>query len=158
MCLFYGVCDLFDLEVSIMNVFSLKKFQKMYHKHTEHIESYDFRKTPKEVKEKLSEEDFRTVCGMIFFRDEERRLLLINEGVDGWNDILGLLIPLDLLPHTVLSDMYNYYNRSRKNVTSKNISTFNDDETTRRTILCLIPEIMWCHGDDAVKSRIWNLD
>lgn len=140
-----------------MNVFSIKKFQKLYHKHTEHVVSFDFRKTPREVKEKLSEDDFQTICGMIFLRDEEQRVLLINEAVEGWREMVNLLIPLDLLPDAILNDIYNYYNRSRKNVTLKNISTFNEDETTRRTVLCLLPEVIWCHGNDNMKSRIWNI-
>lgn len=139
-----------------MNSFSLKKFRKLYHKYTEHIESFDFRKAPKEAKENLSKEDFQILCTAICIRDEERRVLLVNEAVEGWKEMLSLLIPLDLLPAVVLNDIYSFYNKRCKGVTVKNMITFNDDETFRRTILCLMPEVMWCNGNDTVKSRIFE--
>ena len=139
-----------------MNSFSLKKFKRLYHKHTEHIESFDFRKSPKEARENLTDEDFKTLCSVICIRDTDRRSIIVNEAVEGWRELVNLLIPLDLLPVVVLNDIYSYYNKRCKGVTVNNMITFNEDESFRRTILCLMPEVMWCKGNDTVKSRIFE--
>lgn len=139
-----------------MNIFQLKKFKKMYHSHTAHVYSFNFKYTPAELKNTLSTEEFKQIQLLPLLRIEETRSLLLNEAVDGWSGILEILKPLDELPDVILWDLYLFYERRFKgNVTVKNISTFNDEETVRRSVYCLLPEVLWAKGDDKLKSRIF---
>lgn len=139
-----------------MNVFQLKKFKKMYHSHTAHIDSFNFKYTPVELKNTLSAEEFEQLQSIPLLRIEETRSLLLNEAADGWHGILEMLKPLDELPDMVLWDLYSHYEKRFKgNVTAKNIVTFNDEETVRRSIYCLLPELLWTRGDNKLKSRIF---
>lgn len=139
-----------------MNVFSIKKIQKLYHKHTENIHSFDFRRMPPETRKSIPENDLKTIVELPLLRLEDQRSLLVNEGCEGWEDMLKLLIALDTLPDAVLRDMYAYYSKRLKGVSINSIKTFNDDETARRITFFLAPEIMWCNGNDTVKSRIFE--
>lgn len=139
-----------------MNMFQIQKFKNLYHVHTEHINSFDFYATPKEIKHNVGA-DFEIIKDMAFIRDEESKKLLINERCDGWKDILKILISLDSLPLPVLRDLYDMYKSKMKNVTIKNAYTvLSENETSKRLIFCLIPEILWANGDEHIKSRIFN--
>lgn len=139
-----------------MNAFQLKKFKSQYHKHTEHIYSFDFRKTPQQVKDTVTAEELEIIKELPLIRMEETRTILLNESLKCWRDLLDLLKPLDLLPEPVLNDLYLYYRQKMKHVTINNAQTFNDSESFRRFTFCLIPEILWCYGNDNVKSKLFG--
>lgn len=136
-----------------MNLLQVKNFRKNYHVHSPHVHSFDFKNIPSEFKKDGN--TYNEFIELPVIRCEENRVLWVNESMDGWKDIISILQSLDSLPKVALYDLFSYYHKRCKNVNVKNIKTFNDEETMRRMIFCLIPEVMWTYGDDKVKSKIF---
>lgn len=152
----YDISTLFYLEVVIMNVFQLRKFKNLYHVHSEHIESFNFKKTPQEIKSMISEEDFNIIQDFPILRVEEQRKILINEGCDTWEMFKDILVSLDTLPEIILRDVYSQYLPKYRSVNVKNFYVSgNEEELTRRLFFCLIPEILWAKGDEKIRSRMF---
>ena len=138
-----------------MRIIENRIFFKNYYRHTEHIESFDFNIIPREIK-KITGSDFEIIKELPFIRDEENKKLLINEGIDGFDDFIKIFVALDNLPTVILQDLYELYNPKMKNVTIENAYTvLSETETSKRVLFCLIPEILWANGNDKIKSRIF---
>lgn len=138
-----------------MNSLQLKKFQKNFHEWTPHIVSFDFRKTPSEIKNDIG--DFHTVSSIPLLRMTDTRQLLINEADESWINIKNILTSLDGLPEVVLRDLYHTcLNKCGKDVNVKNIESSDVRQTERNIVFVLLPEILWCFGDDKIRTRIFN--
>lgn len=136
-----------------MNILQVKKFKKNYHVHSPHVHSFNFKNVPIEFKN--DSETYAEFINLPIVRNEESRVIWINESMSGWKDIVGILVSLDNLPELILRDLLKHYVKRFGHITIKNIATFNDEETLRRSVFCFIPEILWTHGDDEIKSKIF---
>ena len=58
-----------------MNAFQLKKFRNQYHKQSEHIFSFDFRKTPPELRRMVSDVEFQAFLNLPYSRTDVGRIL-----------------------------------------------------------------------------------
>lgn len=138
-----------------MNSLQLKKFQKNFHQWTPHIVSFDFRKTPSEIKNEI--EDFYIVSSIPLLRLIDTRQLLINEADESWIGVKNILASLDGLPEVVLRDLYDtYLSKCGKDVNVKNIESSDARQTERNIVFVLLPELLWCFGDDKIRTRIFN--
>lgn len=136
-----------------MNYWQLRKFKKLYHIHSEHVESFDFRKAPFQLRKDISEEDFNKILDIPFMRIEEDRKILVNESANGYQDLLEILIIIDKMPDIVLKDLFSLYSPKYKRLKVDDIMTFNDNESWRRLFFILMIEILWSHGEDNIKSK-----
>lgn len=136
-----------------MNIIQIKKFQKNYHVHSPHVHSFNFKNVPAEFKNDA--ETYEEFVKLPIVRNEESRVIWVNESMEGWNDIVGILVSLDNLPELILRDLLKYYVKRFGHITIKNSVTFNAEETLRRSVFCFVPEILWTHGDDEIKSKIF---
>lgn len=137
-----------------MNFMSLRKYKKLYHNHSAHVDSFSFERMPHNVKREFSKDELELITQLPFIRLDDCRTLLINEKPE--NDaILELLVSLDNLQDTLLHDIYSLYEERYKDVTLDNFQVEDMNETYRRMIALIMPEILWCHGNDTVKSRLF---
>lgn len=137
-----------------MNIMQIRKFQKNYHVHSPHIYSFNFKKIPAEIKKGI--DGFDEIADMLFVRNEAERTLLINESDQSWKYVIQILVPLDNLPEVAIRDLYTLYSERYGDITADKIQTLDESETIAQTICCLLPEIMWTHGDDNIKSRVFK--
>ena len=135
--------------------------------YSENVRSTGFKDLPKSFWQGYPESESAVIKDMLFVRDESQKKLIVNESVAGWEVFVNesvagwevfvkLATLLDMLPDAILEDMFLYYQKRYKGITASNIRVSNDDEIIRQTVYCVIPEILWCHGDDRTKSLIWE--
>ncbi len=124
--------------------------------YSENVRSTGFKDLPKSFWQGYPESESAVIKDMLFVRDESQKKLIVNESVAGWEVFVKLATLLDMLPDAILEDMFLYYQKRYKGITASNIRVSNDDEIIRQTVYCVIPEILWCHGDDRTKSLIWE--
>lgn len=137
-----------------MNIFELKKFQKIYHQWSDHVASCDFMKAPDSFKKDVEVGKIPTLSRLDL---DEKRVLMINESADPkWEKIREFLCGLDALPDVVLRDMYDLLiQKCGKNITIKNFEDADRKKAARNLVLICLPEILWCKGDDHIKTRIF---
>lgn len=137
-----------------MDFFSLKRYKKLYHNHSKHVDSFNFEKMPLKVKREFTKEEQELISQLPFIRLDDPRTLLVNERPE--NDaLIELLSGLDNLQNALLNDIYSMYQKKYKEVNLDNFLVPGSDETYRRMIVLVLPEIFWCHGNDTVKSRLF---
>lgn len=138
-----------------MDFFSLKRYKKLYHNHSKHVDSFNFEKMPLKVKREFTKEEQELISQLPFIRLDDPRTLLVNERPE--NDaMIEILSGLDNLQDALLYDIYNMYEQKYRDVTLDTFLIATDmNETYRRLIVLILPEILWCHGNDTIKSRLF---
>ena len=126
-----------------MNAFQLKKFRNQYHKQSEHIFSFDFRKTPPELRRMVSDVEFQVFLNLPYSRTDEGQIL-VNESAPEWNLLKDFLVALDRLPDSLLLDLYKVETK-RGTGGLDDMEDCPDDEKARRIIFELLPEVIWAH-------------
>lgn len=141
-----------------MKYITLRKFGKLYHKLSDHIVSFDFTKTPQEIKKTI--ENMETIVTFPLLRLDEmengKRQICLNEANPAYTELKMIITALDNLPEIVVRDLYDtYQEKCGKNITAKNLESVSEKQTIRNTIYVLLPEIIWCYGDDNIESKIF---
>ena len=90
-----------------MNKLQIMRFQKHFHQWTSHVVSFDFGKTPDEIKREI--DDFSNIMNIPIVRLDDSRQLCINESDPNWENLKKLFVALDTLPEIVLRDLYETY-------------------------------------------------
>lgn len=138
-----------------MNKLQIMRFQKHFHQWTSHVVSFDFGKTPDEIKREI--DDFSNIMSIPIVRLDDPRQLCINEADPNWENLKNIFVALDTLPEIVLRDMYEtYLKKCGMNITAKNFESNDERQTWRNMIFICLPELLWCNGDDVIRTRIFN--
>ena len=137
-----------------MNFIALKKYKKLYHNHSAHIDGFPFERMPHNVKREFFQDELELIAQLPFIRLDDCRVLLVNESKEESGVMIELLSGLDNLQDALLNDIYDMYRENYKKVTLENFQVEDMNETYRRMIALILPEILWCHGNDAIKSRL----
>ena len=138
-----------------MRYFSLIKVRKDLKRWSPHVLSFDFLKTPPKIRESAGQ-DWETIKTLPFIRLDDNREILINTSCDDWEDWKNIFMSLDGLPDEALRDLNGLYKQKCKGITMANARSWNDGQTNRNVIFLLLPELLWAHGNDNIKSRIFN--
>ena len=143
-----------------MKFLKMKKESRTYNRHTDHIFSADFALIKKEL-EAAGQVYQLDVASLPFIRMEidSKRILLLNETESNksYGDFKKLFCALDDLPTVLLNDLFKMYLPSRKNLFIRNYNGGSSEaDKWRNTCFLLLPEVMWCHGNDLIKSRIFD--
>lgn len=125
-----------------MNRFELKKLQKQYHTWSEHIDSYDFRATPKELKATITEAEFDSLLNLPYSLIHDQKRILVHETFEGWETVKDVFTSLDCMPVKYLHDIYDANKERYKDVVLNNI-TGTEEEISEKIIFCLIPDVIW---------------
>lgn len=131
-----------------MNGIQIEKFKKKYHHWSNTIKSFDFRFTPLELKKqnKVSDDDFKIFISLPYCRDNQG-IILVNEAIKEWKLLKDLLLSLDILPDSLLLDIYRMDSKKYQNNTLVDLSIKEDnDQIKRQVVNQLIPEIIWAHS------------
>lgn len=141
-----------------MKFSKIKKESTIFKQHTDHIFSADFALIKKQLE--LDGESYQIdVAALPFIRQEtdSNRSLLLNETDYSFNDFKKLFCALDSLPYVLLNDLYRSYLPTRKNLSIVNYSAgTSETDKWRNTCFILLPEVMWCRGNNSIKSRIFE--
>lgn len=128
------------------NLNDVKQFQKAYHKWSQSVESFDFRKTPKAFKKQyLNDEEFKVYLQLPYSRTDYG-LILVNESLPEWELLKDFLVALDSVPDSLLLDIYKMECR-RNTGDIENMDDCDNDEKKRRILFKLLPEIIWAHSN-----------
>ena len=130
------------------------KNKNLLQNHSAHVYSINFKRLPKEMKSQI--DDFDKIAELPYIRGpKEQRALYVNKANLEWQNLIRYFVALDNLPDVILSDMYKNYQQKYRHLTADKLSTFNEEETIKRTIYALLLEVMWSHGNDVVRSVIY---
>lgn len=130
-----------------MNTLQIRKLRKKYHHWSKSIKSYDFRLTPRKLREEnnVSDDDFKIFMGLPFCKDETGTIL-VNEALPQWELTRDLLLALDRLPDSLLQDIYEMDSRRYAAKDVSDVSGDSEDEAMRKVLYRLLPEIIWAHS------------
>ncbi len=129
-----------------MNAFQLKKFRNQYHRQSDHIFSFDFRKTPPEFRQMVSDAEFQVFLSLPYIQTDNGQLL-VNESITEWKLLNELLVALDKLPDSLLLDLYKSEKKRGTGGLEDIEECDSDDEKKRRIIYQLLPDIVWVHSN-----------
>lgn len=138
-----------------MGYISFMRAKKDFKRWSPHVLSFNFLKTPPEIKEGAGS-DWGIIKTLPFIRLDDNREILINTSCDDWEEWKNIFVSLDGLPNEALRDLNGLYKQKCRGVTMENARSWNDGQTNRNVIYLLLPELLWTHGNDSVKSRIFN--
>lgn len=138
-----------------MKSLDLKRFQKIYHVWTDHIVSFNFKKVPNSLKKDV--ENLEDVLSFPIIRADldTERTLVINEAHPAWETLINFLCGLDFLPDVVLRDLYDLLLQKCGNITIENYEDADPEKLERNIVLIFIPELLWCRGDNLIRTRIF---
>lgn len=93
---------------------------------------------------------------MPFVRLPDLKAILVNENDEAADMFLDMFITLDHMPDWLLFDVRDMYTTGREDVSTENVIVDNNtEETRRRFLLLLVPEILWTRGYGNVSSKIF---
>ena len=138
-----------------MGYISFVRAKRDFTRWSPHVLSFNFLKTPPEIKESAGS-DWETIKTLPFIRLDDNREILINTACEDWGVWKNMFMSLDSLPDEALRDLNGLYKQKCRGVTLKSARSWNDGQTNRNVIFLLIPELLWAHGNDNIKSRIFN--
>lgn len=137
-----------------MNFMSLRKYKKLYHNHSAHVDSFSFERMPHNVKREFSKDELELIAQLPFIRLDDCRTLLVNESEEESGAMIELLSGLDNLQDALLYDIYDLYKEKYRKVTLGNFQVPDINETYRRMINLILPEILWTHGHE-IPSKLF---
>ena len=127
------------------------KNKNLLQNHSAHVYSINFKRIPREMKAQI--DDFDKIAELPCIRGpQDQRALYVNKACAEWQDLIRYFVALDSLPDIILHDMHKNYQQKYKHLTADKLSTFNEEETIKRTIYALLLEVMWSHGNDVIRS------
>lgn len=129
-----------------MNRFQLAKFRKKCHTWSEHVESFNLCAMPTKLKNAFPKEEYELFTALPFVRIEDINIILVNESFEEWQCMKNIFVALDTLPDSLLADIYQRDSKQYKGVDISNTMGEDSDDTLRRIIFVLIPDILWAHG------------
>ena len=130
-----------------MNSVKVRKFQKKYHHWSDTVKSFDFHRTPVELRKQsgVSNKDFEVFVSLPYSRDNAGAII-VNEGLPEWNLMRDLLLSLDRLPDSLLLDIYRMDKDRWTEGELDKVEGDTEDEMLRKILYRLIPEITWAHS------------
>ena len=139
-----------------MKFFEMNRAKRMYHKHTERVQSFDFSRMPQDILKNIDKMEWDFIKNMPFVRLPDLKAILVNENDEAADMFLDMFITLDHMPDWLLFDVRDMYTTGREDVSTENVIVDNNtEETRRRFLLLLVPEILWTRGYGNVSSKIF---
>lgn len=139
-----------------MELFKRNDLKKLYHVHSPHVDSFDFKKIPKQIKRTIPAKELPYLESIPLIRLDEPRTILLNEADEAFEEFVRIFVMLDSMRESLLHDIYNLYVQNRENVSLENFISEDTEETYKRILLLLIPEVLWCKGDSSIESKIFK--
>lgn len=134
-------------------VFTNKKLDKITTEHDYNIISFDFRKTPGKVHEGIKDWEFVQTLPIV--RITNARKIALNESFPGYQKILVFLLSLNQMPDSLLLDIFHMDAKKYPDVDLfSGVEGESADDTKRRLIYCLIPEILYARGNETIESKL----
>lgn len=134
-------------------IFTNKKMNRMTTKHGDNIISFDFTKTPAQVHEGIKDWDF--IQKLPIFRIYNAKTIALNKSFPGYQKILAFLLSLNQMPDSLLLDIFQMDAKKYPNIDLfSGVEGESTEESWRRLIYCLIPEILWIRGNETLESKI----
>lgn len=132
-----------------MNKYQENKFAKHCNIWSSNIASFNWAKVPNSLKNCFSDDEMKQYLEQPLLRLNGGNILLVNEAFDGWEALKDILLSLDLLPDSLIIDIYKMDSQKFGKIDNKSVAGKDDDETKRRIILMFAPDVLWAHGIDA---------
>lgn len=139
-----------------MELFKKNDLKKLYHSHSPHVDSFNFRKIPKQIKRTIPVKELSYLEGLPLIRIDEPRTILRNEADEAFEEFVKIFVMLNSMRDSLLHDVYGLYVRNRENASLDNFVSEDVDETYKNILLLLIPEVLWCRGDNSIESKIFK--
>lgn len=139
-----------------MELFKRNDLKKLYHSYAQHIDGFNFRKIPKQIKRTIPVKELSYLEGLPLIRIDEPRTILLNEADEAFDEFVKIFVMLDSMRDSLLHDVYGLYVRNRENASLDNFVSEDVDETYKNILLLLIPEVLWCRGDNSIESKIFK--
>lgn len=134
-------------------IFTNRRLDRLSTKHTDHVVSFPFNRAPESTHEGISDWEFVSSLPMV--RLTNARLIVLNENFPGWKRLLVILMALTQLPDSLLVDIFKMDSEKYKDVDLfTNIGGNDDEDSMRRLVYVLAPEIAWARGNETLKSKI----
>lgn len=111
------------------------------------VASFDWGKVPGAVKKCLSDDEIKTYAQLPLL-NPDNKIILINESFDGWDALKDILVSLDLLPDSLIIDIYKMDSKKFGKVDCSNVVGKDEEESRRKLILLYIPDVLRVHGID----------
>lgn len=131
-----------------------KNKKRNLHMQSDHIYSLDFRQIRLYSGRKISDEDFQVMLTLPVLRINNDRILAVNENMDTCKGFIDILTSLDKMRDTLLLDILKLYKEQFGAIDADHLSGVNENETYKRIVYFLIPEILWTHGHD-IPSKLF---
>lgn len=139
-----------------MEIFKKNDMKKLYHSHSPHVDSFNFKKIPRQIKRTIPAKELPYLESIPLIRLDEPRTILLNEADEAFEEFVRIFVMLDSMRDTLLHDIYAMYVRNRENVSLDNFVSEDTEETYKNILLLLIPEVLWCRGDNSIGSKIFK--
>lgn len=122
--------------------------------HSKHVYSFDFRQIQSYSEQKISDEDFQTITTLPILRINNDRALAVNEYMDTCKGFINILTSLDKMRDTLLLDVLKLYKDQFGEIDADHLSGANENETYKKVVYFLIPEVLWAHGHE-ISSKLF---
>lgn len=134
-------------------VFTNRKLDRITSKHSDKLISFDFHKMPPAVQSGIQEYDF--IQELPIIRITNAKTIALNEAFTNWQRLLVILMSLTQIPDSLLLDIFRMDSKKYPDVDLfSGVEGESADDTSRRLIYCLIPEILWTRGNETIESKI----
>lgn len=131
-----------------------KNKKRNLHMQSDHVYSLDFRQIRSYSEQKINDEDFQSILTLPVLRINNDRILAVNENMDTCKGFIDILTSLDKMRDTLLLDIFKLYKEQFGDIDADHLSGANENETYKRVVYFLIPEILWTHGHD-IPSKLF---
>lgn len=135
-------------------LFFRKNKKRNLHMQSKHVYSLDFRQIRSYSEQKIDDEDFQSILTLPVLRVDDARSLIVNENLDTCKSFIDILTCLDKMRDTLLLDVFKLYKEQFGDIDADHLSGANENETYKRIVYFLIPEILWTHGHE-IPSKLF---
>lgn len=131
-----------------------KNKKRNLHMQSKHVYSLDFRQIRSYSEQAINDEDFQSILTLPVLRINNDRILAVNENMDTCKGFIDILTGLDKMRDTFLLDVFKLYKEQFGEIDADHLSGANENETYKRVVYFLIPEILWTHGHE-IPSKLF---